>query len=273
MLQEAKRDFERSFSSELTLSHEAMVPVGTIPRCIDDREIYIDPVLYTLHSITPPEDFNGPQWLGGSLAPLALALETTPGEARVNFGETLDMVKSAHDSLGLELGIHMDDHHGEMTAQEIVDVVQNGADLHGCGFAGLLVSDENPLKLKDRTREALSSASLTRTLVAKGSKISVLRGDHSPIGQVTAIENYSPNLTLNQSRAHSLGSPSYNHDTAKLNEMLGALAWQASRISPQWAENLQAQGAQINETWLKTTTMILAGKNPVPIKGLDFRIF
>ena len=77
----------------------------------------------------------------------------------------------------------------------------------------------------------------------------------------------SPNLTLNQSRAHSLGSPSYNHDTAKLNEMLRALAWQASRISPKWAENLQAQGAQINETWLKTTTMILAGKNPVPVKG------
>ncbi len=243
------------------IKREAKVFVGRIPRCIDDRVRWQGEL--NLENVVSREEFNGPQFLGGSLGIFALLVEArarmNENNGEINFEEIWGETVRMHDEQGLIIGVHMDDHHGEIKGEDIearLVKVKRGklgevSVIPGCGFAGLLSREDNPLGLSDKAHDFFrKNPNVVDEMVRQGAKLSILTGDHAPKKHAHAVENMDSKTTVNTEKAIGLGVQTYNHDTGKLQEVLGQ-------------DEIATLMFEINQDWLRKTTQILAGMDPV----------
>jgi len=243
------------------LAKEAKEFVGRIPRCIDDRVRWSGDL--NLDNIVLGEEFNGPQFLGGSLGIFALLVEARARmdehNGEINFEEIWRETVRMHEDQGLMIGVHMDDHHGEIKGEDIeaklVEVnkgrLGEKSVIPGCGFAGLLSREDNPLGLSDKAHEFFrQNPNVVDEMVRREAKLSILTGDHATKKHAHAVENMDSKTTVNTEKAIELGVQTYNHDTGKLQEVLGHDVSATLML-------------EINQEWLRKTTQILAGMDPV----------
>ncbi|MFC1711132.1 hypothetical protein ACFLZ1_00945 [Patescibacteria group bacterium] len=267
------------------LKEKAMQDIGVLPACIDDRQFIFDwegiPVPDGVLASSEHAD-SGPKWLGASLGPLALLVETGArliesgsDGITLDFEEMIDFVFAAHNQADFEVAVHMDNHHGDLSKQQIAELLkgvkegQEDAKIPGCGFAGLLVNTDNPLGMSQTALNFFTQApSLVEEFVRRNAKLTVLTGDHADknAGKAMAIRNRIPGRTIKQEEAHKLKTPSYCHDDLPLNQVLEELANVVGEKYEAWGEAIRQQAEEINLDWLNKTCNILAGMDPVLVE-------
>jgi len=239
------------------LGKECLIPRGKFPRCIDDRPSMgiEDGEL----GILSDEDFNGPQFLGGSLGVFALVAESMPEDQPLEFEAIFSETQRLHKEAGLEMAVHLDNHHDHLTESEVKENVRktktaklgDASVVPGCGFAGLLSREDNPLGLSPRVHAFFrANPNVVDMLIQRGAKATVLKDNHAPIENAHAVENMNPDVTLDTNKAKQIGVMSYGHDTGVLGQVFDGIPEQKDRLM------------SINDRWLKATTNILAGMDP-----------
>lgn len=248
------------------ISNECLQPIGNIPRCIDDRDLLNnDEEVSMPESVMKRENFNGPQFLGASLGAFALVAEQMVAEKpdeELVFDAIYDQVSTLHEQAGLELGVHMDDHHGHMTGEDLTKVLEevmagklgDASVIPGCGFAGLLSNEANPLGLSPKVSEFFKKyPNIVDEFYRRGAKLSILANNHAPKENAMAVENLREGVTVDTQKALNEGAQTYNHDTVVLQKVFAPLGESTSAVM------------EMNRRWLKTTTNILAGMDPVEL--------
>lgn len=245
------------------IAAECMQEMGNVPCCIDDRDLLNLPEGHAMGDflVARPE-FNGPQFLGGSLGVFALVAEWLTSQGHeLTFDAIYNKTLELHQAVGLQLGVHMDDHHGEWTAEKLAELLAHvkvgklgePSLIPGCGFAGLLSREDNPLQLSPEVHNFFkANPNIVDEMVRRGAKLSILAQNHAPKAQAMAVENFDPTKTVDTSKALAAGVQTYNHDTGKLSELLTPLMDEGRTLAR-------------NNVWLKATTNILAGMDPVAI--------
>lgn len=249
-----------SHEKSTTIARECLQPVGTIVRCIDDRDLR--PLTGMDEYVVGLSDFNGPQFLGGSLGVAALVAESmvqTHPDQQLDFETVYAEVARLHEMAGLRLGVHMDDHHGEMTDDGVREALEQlareslgrASAVPGCGFAGLLANPDNPLGLSPAVSAFfVAHPNMVDEMIRRGARLSILAGDHAQQQAAYAVENMDPQATVHQSVAIAAGAQTYNHDTARLEQVLAPLGDASDGL------------LETNARWLRITTNILAGMDP-----------
>lgn len=255
-------------SKARTVTKECLQPLGAICRCIDDRALWggdQNSGNNLPDFVVRQAEFTGPQFLGGSLGIMALVAEEIVlhnPDAELLFDDVYSQMLKLHQDKGLLLGVHMDDHHGEMSSTEIADAlatVQEGVlgdqpILAGCGFAGLLSNAENPLGLSPQVAAFFQKyPNIVDELVRRGAKLSILTGHHAEKGTALAVENLDPDHGVDIKTAIANGVQTYDHDTGVLQKLLEPTADDAPELLKK------------NAVWLRTTTNILAGMDPISL--------
>lgn len=267
-----------TLEQKLTVLKEHKIPAGKAVGCIDDR-----PIVDGLTSSDRPDLFvssreKGPQLLGGSLILLPVLAETAilagkkPQELDID--DLIKITFEAHQSLAMTPTVHMDNHHGELTNEQVIGLtdqvkVNTNAKLSGCGFAGLVTSGENRLGLSEPVAELFQNHSdLVERLVRAGARVIVLSGNHADKdkGEALAVRNNDRQFTLNTNEAHKNKAQAYNHDDWFFEDLIGrAIEVLEARREVEWVKQLRTNAKDLNENWLKITTNILAGMDPVSI--------
>lgn len=248
-------------SARLDKVKECLIPVGVIPRCIDDRASIVFPEGSLPEYVVKPEEANGPQFLGGSVGIFALVVEHfAVNEKEFDFNTIFNITSAIHEEQGWQLGVHMDNHHGEWDGQELtvkLEAIQtgklgNGSIIPGCGFAGLLSHKDNPLGLSEKAHAFfVANPNIVDEFVRRGAKLSILTGDHAPKPNAFAVENMDSGNTLDTAKAIKEGAQSYSHDTGSLQNAMGY-----------FEEKVVVEILGTNNKWLAATTNILAGMDP-----------
>lgn len=252
------------------LFNELLIPVGEYPVCIDDRPGKDMGDLGNLTQVLSLDQLRkGPKMLGASLVLLPVLTETAPVDQVLDMGEMIDYVKQAHEKSQLKMAVHMDDEHGHLNAKQVIEkieAVDNGGRIPGCGFAGLLVKGDNPLGLNQRSQEFFKDNLPVEAMVKAGAKLTILTGNHAPIGKVDAVRNKVQGKTVDQVAAASKDKPTYSHDDLLVEGLLANLvAVLRESDKDQWADDIKTRANELNYDWLDKTTMILAGKTATQI--------
>lgn len=250
---------------------ESLMSSGHTVWCIDDRESLDD---LGGNIVTSGE--KGPQLLGASLAPLPALVETAL-EAGIepDVDDLIEIVFEAHKSLGMETTVHMDNHHGEMTNEEVIELIKlilandPEAKIPGCGFKELLANKNNPLGLSAKGSAWFQKNNdLVERFVRRGARLIVLGGDHADkqAGQAFAVRNNKRKTTLDTVKATKSKAPAYNHDDWFYGDLIGRCAEiLEAKNQPVWLEKFRQNAVKLNNNWLDKTTEILAGMKAVAI--------
>lgn len=251
---------------------------GTYVSCIDDR------FLHSLNGSTPEslksvlinEEQNlGPQIPGGSVGILTVLVETSPEGVQIDdFDKLYSRVSKAHERAGFKVGVHMDNDHGHLDDNQIVELVQNAletpesAKLPGCGYVAMLCMDSNPLELKSRTLEFFKRTNVVTMMVARGAGLAELEGYHAnqKSGEAFAISNMRPGTTLNHKALEEKGLKIYGHDPLVADEIIQKLVEVLREEGEDvWAGSLARDGATIERKHHLIAARALSGMDPVEI--------
>lgn len=264
-------------SNEAQLNTESLVEVGNIAVCVDDR-VPIDMSEFGLNDVfvSPEQAEIGPKFLAGAAIALPLLVETAPEDQDLDAEEILDYMFEASHEVGIEVGVHMDNHHDELGLKEIADIVKRilqgdiEVDISGCGFWGAVNSPENPLRFNDRSVKFFKeNPRLLQMIIRKGGRLSVLGGHHASKdeGQAWAVRNRDISKTVSRKMIREQGRIApYAHDDALVDKYFEALANVVEKAGKQkWAKNIRENGHNLNEEWLKVAANLLVGKDVQPI--------
>ncbi len=250
---------------------------GSISVCIDDR---------LAHKFTKPipteqlqevfvtsESESGPQIPGASAGVLVAVAECAPDEKSLDFDELNTITREAHVRAGFALGVHMDNHHDEVSDDKIFEMVEraledpDNTDLPGCGYAGMLVNPENPLNLSARTHKFVRSLKLVPRMLAAGSRLVELEGHHAePDNGALAIINNQEGTTLDHDALKAAGVKVYGFDPRAVEKIMNeAVEVLEARGETDWAENVRNKGAQVVTQHQRIAAVALTGREPVEI--------
>lgn len=262
---------------EPLLNLEALVPVGSIAVCVDDRRP-VDMTQFDLDQVfvRPEQADIGPKFLAGSAIAVPLLVETAPEDQDLNTEEILGYMFEASCELGMEVGIHMDNHHDEMELSQIAALVKRilqgdvNVDISGCGFWGAVNSSENLLGFSARgVKFFKDNPRIFQMIIRMGGRLSVLGGHHASkeSGQAWAVRNREKDKTVSREKIRQQGRVApYAHDDALLSDYFEALANAVGKAGKQqWAENIRQHGNDLNEAWLQVAAGLLVGKELQPI--------
>ncbi len=251
-------------------------PPSSCVTCIDDR--------YLLELAEIPDNYHdilildesqfGPQIPGGSIGILVVLAELAPAEKKLSFDELYELAKKAHNQAGFEMGIHIDDDHGEDKEVEILNKIASAVSnpsetkLAGCGYARMLTEESNPLSLSERSRDLFNSINILSMMVSKGAKVAVLSGSHAnpDNDEAFAISNLKQGTILNRAKLKGEGVKVYGHDPLYAQKILQeAVKILREQEEIEWADNLDTKGANLEKTHHRIAIRILTGKEPVEI--------
>lgn len=251
-------------------------PPDSCVTCIDDRPILNlkrIPDSYRDILILDESQF-GPQIPGGSIGILVVLAELAPPQKKLSFDELYDLAKEAHNQAGFEMGIHIDDHHGEYKEVEILNNIASAvsnpseAELAGCGYARMLTEESNPLSLSERSRIFFNSINILSMMVSKGAKVVVLTGNHAnpDNNEAFAISNLKEGTILNRAKLRKEGVKIYGHDPIYAQKILHEAVEILRKLGEiEWANKLEAEGANLEKKHHQIAIKILTGKDPVEI--------
>jgi hypothetical protein len=245
-------------------------------RCIDDRKLKVFNITLPRELkdvVISPENFDGPQLLGGAIGLYFIAAETAPENIDLTFSKMFSVTKKAYEKTGMVMGVHTDDLHGEMSEEDLkvmliklIDII-NDLELGGCGAAKLASSEDNPFGFSERVHQfAMTEKNLIVRFVRGGAKLSILEGHHAEKTNAVALQNLQQNLTYFTNDAVDNDKQAYNHDQKELEKLVNALAEVVGGENKEWEENVKAKGLNLNEKWLKVATNILAGMDPIIVE-------
>lgn len=260
-------------TEKISVIKEQLMPSGRTVGCIDDRKfLNLEVKNPALEKILVTSREKGPQLLGGSLALMPVLVETAIELGiEPDIDLITDVIFEAHKNLGMEVTVHMHDHHNEWTGYRIIELIRKVlakdkfAKIPGCGFAGLLANKENPLGLSEKAAEFFQKHDdLVERFVRKGARLIVLEGDHGKPGEVLAVRNNKRKFTLDIVGAHKNKVPAYNHDDWFYEDLVGrCVEGLQGQGQADWAQGLNNKARDLNDGWLKKTTMILANMKPI----------
>lgn len=248
---------------------------GTAAVCMDDRDI-LKPALVPnrlADVLVTDEKETGPQMPGASAGVLVAIAQSSLDEVELKYEELYDITQLAHDQAGFGMGVHMDNHHDEIEDTElsanIIDALDNpeAAELPGCGYAGMVVAENNPLNLKPRVHQFFRSIKLVPQMVASGAKLVALAGHHKkPENGALAIINTEAGTTLDHAKLKQKGIRVYGYDPDAAQKILSAAVEVLQQKGySQWANNLAEQGMQTLNTQHSIAAKALTGSEPVEI--------
>lgn len=244
-------------------------------RCIDDRSISEELDYEALPEfVIKPDQYKGPQMLGGAYSPFDIALELAPESYSLDeleFDRLFNLTKSAFKKAGCVMGIHTGTLHGELSYEDIKELLEAAVageevEIPDCGYNGMVNSDENPLGLSQRSVEFHKKYSGRAAKFAqKGVSVAVLGGHHAKKEEALAVINTKVGKTLDTKKAGDLGQQTYNHDKTPFEEILSALADAAGEIDIEWGNNIRGRGNEVYMKWLEVATNRLAGMDPAEV--------
>jgi hypothetical protein len=256
---------------EAQLDKEALIGVGTVPVCIDDRfAVDMSGQAQAEHFVSVEEAEKGPKFLGGSAVAIPMLVDTAQEGTDLVAEKLIGYVFAASEKAGLKVGVHMHNDHGEKSMEEVAQIIEKiiGGQIEtampGCGFWGMVMSVDNPLGLSSKSHEFFGiNPYMLQMLVHKGALVSVLDGHHAPkdTGGAWATRNTIAGKTLSRRKVVEQGRVApYAHDDEPFDRLMHALADVLVEVGEEaWAKALREQYAARNTKWLNTATMALVG--------------
>jgi hypothetical protein len=219
--------------------------------------------------VVRPEETDGPQMLGGSYSIFDIALELAPEGMKTDFDLIYGLTEKAHLDAGYVMGIHMDNHHDEMSDDEIISLLnkiseKDDTQVLGCGYDALVHAEDNPLELSEGSvvfHQRYPNRAVQ--FIRRGTRLSILGGQHASKDRVLAVVNSHAGETLDANKAHKLSQPAYSHDQKPFEELLNALSNNAGKIDPEWGKNIREKGNELYMKWYGVVGNRLAGMTPV----------
>jgi hypothetical protein len=253
------------------------LPKGTAAVCMDDRlsHTFTESIPEHLKDILITEEKDsGPQFPGGSAGILVVLAETAPEDKDLSFDELYEFTELAHEAADFKMAVHMDNHHDEIPDQEIFEMIDStlsnpeNTELPGCGYAGMLAAEGNPLGLNDRSYAFFNKIKLVPMMVAKGSKLVELEGHHSDPEKEgsLAISNMMPGTTLDHDKLKEKGVKIYGHDPLVADEiLLKAADILEERGETNWANSVRREGSRVERNHHRIAAIKLTGSEPIEI--------
>lgn len=253
-----------------TIFQNAYVPLQRLnpSRCIDDRIwAQIDYDKFP-PNIVRPNNYLGPQLLGGAFSIFDVALETAPKTLNFDFDLIYNVTEQAFRKANCVMGIHMHDAHGHTSQDELLSKISQVNDgklvaLEGCGADGLAHDLSNPFGFSERTIEFQSEHPMRAAeFVMRGTKLEILGMEHEKVNPL-AVVNTQKNLTLNGQLAHQLGQPTYSTDLSLVEELFGGLVIAVGEVDHEWGRNVDERAIPLYIEWLRIADNKLAGMDPI----------